>query len=180
MIRTGTAMFIPYNLVEFMLGLDLTPRQAFEVLWANIVDKGMRDKTKYLTQFRMVAGTKHSATDNPRTLLPLLGTGPIGAAAVVNERRVKVLYEQLPALKPQANTTTTMDPQITEVVAQLAQINNNARIDRADRTAQRTKSGSHDYSTRTIRRLHHGQAAQNYGSTGRRVSPEGVSVRLQI
>lgn len=141
-------MFIPYGLVEYVLDKDLTARVAFEVLWPVILSKGWRDCTQPLVEFLMVAGTLHSTARPPRTLNSQLGLGPTSAAAVLAEQRERVLYRQLPALRPSTGGGTTrggrgalphpppssnnMDPFMAALITQIVQLNDNSRTDRED------------------------------------------------
>lgn len=132
MIRTRRAMFIPFCLVEFVLGKDLSAREAFKVLWPAIQANNLREVAKPLVRFLMVAATKCSARSAPRILNTTLGHGVTGAVDVLSDRRQRVLYQHLPALQL-APADPTNFPPMTELVAQLSQLNNHARMDRADR-----------------------------------------------
>jgi len=141
MIKTRKSMFIPFCLVEYVLDKDLSAREAFEVLWPVIVQMNLREVVKPLVKFLMAAATKHSTRSPPRTVNAELGHGIVGAADVVSDRRKRVLYEQLPALQS-SGTASNEVPRMEELVSQLAQLNNNARLDRAVRqqaTADATK-----------------------------------------
>lgn len=151
MTRTRGAMFIPYGLVEYVIDRELTARQAFETLWPIILAKGWREHTKPLVNFLIVATTLHSEFLPTRTLNAILGHGPTSAAEVLSERREKVLFHQLPALWPTApvgpgagavpgGTSGTLDPFMVALLAQVAQMNDQARIDRDDRVEYREQA----------------------------------------
>jgi hypothetical protein len=65
-------------MVEYVIGKDLMPWQAFEVLWAVIDTKGWKEHTKMLVQWLMVMGTCYTPTDPLHTMLDQLGKGPVG------------------------------------------------------------------------------------------------------
>lgn len=136
---TRKAMFIPFGLVPYVISEDLTVRQAFKILWPVILSKGWRQHTVPLVKFLMVASTLHTVGDPPHTCNPHLGVGGtmIGAADVLSERREKILYQQLPALRPTppAQAPSTGDPHMAALIAQMALLNDAHRIDRVDRQA---------------------------------------------
>ena len=135
MIKTRRSMFIPFCLVEYVIGKELSAREAFEVLWPVILQQNMRETAKPLIKFLMVAATKHTARSPPRTVNQTLGYGIIGAADVISDRRRRVLYQHLPALMPAANATNNsgVAPHMDALVSQLSQLNDHARLDRVAR-----------------------------------------------
>lgn len=153
-LKTRRAMFIPYGLVEYVLDKDLTARAAFEILWPVIQAKGWTHCTRPLVEFLMVSTTLHSTDFPPRTMCLTLGLGPTSSAAVLAERRDRVLLQQLPALRPsnggglgsggplpqQMNGMSHMDPFMAALIAQVAQLNDHTRIDREDRREYREKA----------------------------------------
>jgi hypothetical protein len=136
MIKTRRSMFIPYCLVEYVIDQDLSARDAFEILWPVIVQKNLREICKPLVNFLMVAATKPGIRSSPRTVNDQLGLGITGAADVVSDRRQRVLYQHLPALMPN-NVPTTSIPRMDDLVSQLSQLNNQARLDRVARQEAR-------------------------------------------
>ena len=140
MIKTRKSMFIPFVLVEYVLGKDLSAREAFEILWPVIQTNNMRDVAKPLVKWLMVAATKHNARREPRTVNDELGEGMTGAADILSDRRKRILYQHLPGLQP--TPATTGDPQMTALVAQLATMNDQARLDRVDRREAREKASA--------------------------------------
>lgn len=146
---TRRAMFIPYGLVPYVIAQDLTARQAFEILWPVILAKGWKDHTIPLVKFLMVASTLPDGAPGtpPPTMNVHLGVGGAmtGAADVLSERREKVLYHQLPALRPTgappaAGGAAPNDPHMAALIAQMAVLNDSNRIDRIDRQAVRDKA----------------------------------------
>jgi len=160
MIRTRTAMYIPFSLVEHVLGKDLTARQAFEVIWANVQAQGLCDNTRSLMNFLMVATTKHSTTSNSRVLLDHLGIAEVGNSGVLSDRRNRVLYSYLLALIPPTMGTAS-NPQMHALISHVVEMNGNTRLERVDRQALRRKAEQpttireryHDYATDKLLRL---------------------------
>lgn len=140
MIKTRKSMFIPFCLVEYVIDLDLSAREAFEVLWPVIVQKNLRETAKPLVKFLMVAATKFGQRGAPRTLNDRLGFGVTGAADVISDRRQRVLYQHLPALAPAANANASNLPRMDDLVSQLSQLNSHARLDRAARQQARDEA----------------------------------------
>lgn len=140
--RTRKAMYIPYGLVEYVIGKDLTAREAFEILWPVIESKGWQTVAQPLVRFLMIASTTPEVGLPPATLLPQLGFGPVGAADVLGERRERVLYQQLPALALRATPATggVGDLHMTALIAQVELLNDHTRLDRQDRQATREKA----------------------------------------
>ena len=89
----------------------------------------MQDQTEVLLQLPMVARMRCTGTDRPWMVLGVLGTGLVGSAEVSKERRKKVICTQLAALRPH----TAADSQIDALITQLLQLNDNPRLDSADR-----------------------------------------------
>jgi hypothetical protein len=139
MIKTRRSMYIPFCLVEYVIDQDLTAREAFEILWPVIVQKNLRNVCKPLVKFLMVAATKPGPRSNPRTVNDQLGLGIIGAADVISDRRQRVLYQHLPALVPSSAPMTSL-PRMDDLVSQLSQLNNHARLDRVARQEARERA----------------------------------------
>lgn len=146
-VVTRMGMYIPYGLMEYVLDKDLTARQAFEVLWPMILSKGWRDHAKPLVNFLMVASTLHTVGAAPRTWNAALGLGMVGAADVLSEHRERVLYQQLPALRPGRSATSGPpasghpgDPNMAALIAEVSRLNDHNRIEREDRQDVRDRA----------------------------------------
>lgn len=148
---TRKAMFIPFGLVEYVLDKDLSAREAFEILWPVIESKGWQEPMKPLVNFLMVASTLHATGAPTRTVHTVLGKGATSEADVLHERRERVLYQQLPALRPPyqqpgaaqgaaMGAGAGLDPFMASLVAQVAQMNDHARVDREDRRIHREQA----------------------------------------
>jgi len=140
-VRTRGMMCIPFPLVQHVLGKDLTARQAWDVLYPAITTAGMEHECNNLLEFLMVAATKPTeAAPEPLTLAAHVGqTGYPIEAEVISHRRTKVLWEQLPDLKPDPSTPAG-DPALVQLVTAVVELSENNREDREDRKAQRERS----------------------------------------
>ena len=107
-------------------------------LWPIITSSGAKEATKSLWKFLMVTGTRQSTGDDTRVLLVILGAGPNGTVSVLCECPQKVLHAQLPALRPDL-TALANDLKLAAIIAQMATMNDQARLEMADHTAQRNK-----------------------------------------
>lgn len=137
MIKTGTSMFIPHCLAECVIDLDLSAREAFEVLWPVIAQKNLPEMAKPLVRFLMVAATKCGTRGAPRTLNDELGFGITGAADIISDGRQRVSHQHLPSLAPVANANASNLPCMDDLVLQLSQLNQHARLDGAARQQAR-------------------------------------------
>jgi hypothetical protein len=99
--------YLPFNLMEMVLGADLTSRQAYELIIPVLVDTGYEAICEPLVDFLTVALVKLSADNaSPLTLQSCVGiAGCVPSPAVVSHRRQHVLYRDLPALVPAKATT---------------------------------------------------------------------------
>jgi hypothetical protein len=101
-IRTRTAMFVPFELVSYLLGKDLTAREAFLLVYPILEDNDLLEVCRPFVEFLQVSSTQPT-TINPRplTLQDRLGKADYPVRpAVINQRRTGVLYQLLPALGP--------------------------------------------------------------------------------
>jgi hypothetical protein len=101
-IRTRGSMFVPFDLVEFLLGKDLTAREAYLIVYPLLEDNDLLEICRPLVEFLQVASTQPTA-GNPRpvTLQDRLGKADYPVRpAVVAQRRTSVMYHQLSALAP--------------------------------------------------------------------------------
>jgi hypothetical protein len=95
--------YTPFELMEVVLGTDLTARQAYELLVLTLVDTGYEGICDPLVDFLTVALVKPSTTvAAPLTLQARVGLeGYVPSPAVVSHRCQHLLYRDLPALLPQ-------------------------------------------------------------------------------
>jgi hypothetical protein len=94
-------MFVPYKLVEVLLGEDLSSREALMLSYPLLEDADLLDVCRPYLEFLQVASTAPSATNaRPVTLQDRLGHATTVHPVVINEQRETVLYRLLPNLLP--------------------------------------------------------------------------------
>jgi hypothetical protein len=118
--------------MPIVLGQDLTAREAYLLLVPAIIDAGLEAVCQLLIDFLTVAIVEPTATSiEPLTVKPCLGRlhhNP--SPAVVSNRRVEVLYRDLPGLKQvPANAGDSYLRDVARAVCELAV---EARSDRND------------------------------------------------
>jgi hypothetical protein len=95
-------MFVPFELVEVLLGQDFTAREAYLAAYPILEDLDLLEVCLPLLEYLQVASTQPSA-GNPRppTLQDRVGRAnyPV-RPAVLSQRRASIMYLQLPALHP--------------------------------------------------------------------------------
>jgi hypothetical protein len=127
--------YIPFDLMEMVLGADLTARQAYEFITPAMVDTGYEAIWEPLVDFLTVALVKPSAENTtPLTLQPCVGiTGYVPSPAVVSRRRQHFLYHDLSALIPASATASSSDQALVDVARGMRDMVKEARLDRNDR-----------------------------------------------
>jgi len=99
-VTTRLSMYIPYPLVPYVIGKELTPREALTTLVPIIRELELEPHVAPLMDFLLAAST---ATDDgiPITVVETMGAPPdLNGAKVANERRKILLSAQLPELMP--------------------------------------------------------------------------------
>jgi hypothetical protein len=131
--------YIPFELMEVVLGAYLTARQAYGLLVPTLVDTGYEGICEPLVDFLTVALVKPSATvDALLTLQYRVGLeGYVPSPAVVSHHRQHLLYRDLPALLPQLSGKAVSDPALLDVARGMQYMVAEARLDRNDRTDAR-------------------------------------------
>jgi hypothetical protein len=105
-IRSRKAIFVPYELVEVLLGQDISAREAY------LVSYPLLEVCCPFLQYLQVASTVPTATEaRPLALQHRLGLETPIRPAVINERRETVLYRLLPDLRPRTG------PQLPDALA---------------------------------------------------------------
>jgi hypothetical protein len=95
-------MFVPFELVEVLLGQVFTAREAYLAAYPILEDLDLLEVCLPLLKYLQVASTQPSAR-NPcaPTLQYHLGQADYPVLpAVISQRRASILYRQLPALRP--------------------------------------------------------------------------------
>jgi ABC-type transporter Mla MlaB component len=133
-IKTRKAMYIPYELVHYMLGKNLSPRQAFMVLFPVMEAAGLLTVCKPLVDFLRVAGTLPTGGTTP----PLVAHDKAGRAIIAEIglmlfMKIQVLLRDLEGLKPMPITTDPVIRQLTAAVDTMTQ--NQLKRDEANERA---------------------------------------------
>jgi hypothetical protein len=92
--HTTSAMLIPYELVEVLLGQDFTARETYICAYPLLEDNGMRDVCHPLLDFLQVASTNPTdGNPHPFTLKDRSGMADYPVhPAVLNQRCASILY----------------------------------------------------------------------------------------
>jgi hypothetical protein len=137
-IRSRKAMFVPYKLVEVLLGQDLSAREAFLVSYPLLEDADLLEVCLPFLQYLQVASTAPTATEaRPLSLQDRLGLDTPIRPAVINERRETFLYRLLPDLRPRTGPklpdalTDNLGVGLTNIAAEM----------HADRQAREYRAG---------------------------------------
>jgi hypothetical protein len=131
-------MFVPYELVEVLLGQDLSAREAFLVSYPLLEDADLLEVCLSFLHYLQVASTAPSATEaRPFALQDRLGLDTPIRPAVISARRETVLYRLLPDLRPRTG------PQLPDALADNlgAGPTNIAAEMHADRQAREYRAG---------------------------------------
>jgi hypothetical protein len=96
------AMFIPFELVEFLLDKDLTAHEAYLVVFPLLEDNNLLYVCRPLIEFLQVASMQPtSGNHHPLTLQDQLGKADYPVhPAVINQRHTTVIYHLLMVLMP--------------------------------------------------------------------------------
>jgi hypothetical protein len=119
---TRGAMYIPYQYMSLVLGMELTGRKACLLLLPAIINDGLQQVCKPLVDFLVVRITKGANDLNaPRTMQPHVGRRDFHPSpAVISHRREHVLHRQLPGLRPTA--ATAGDPALVGIASSMHNI----------------------------------------------------------
>jgi hypothetical protein len=133
--------YIPYDLIDSLLGANVTARQANELIVPVLVDAGLADVCEPLIEFLTIALVEPNATrSTPLTVQTLVGVwGYIPSPAAIIFRRQSIMYRDLPGLRP----TTTYgpgDPAMLNIARSVRDFVSYASTDRTDRALAREES----------------------------------------
>jgi hypothetical protein len=141
-IKTRTMAYVPFKILEPLLGADLTARQVFELIIPALVDAGLKDTCSRLIDFLIIAlvqPTEERST--PYTLLPQVGTaGYVPGLEAISHLRETILYRDLPALRPAVRRPTTSDPALLDVARGMRDMVAEARAERTARSDNREEA----------------------------------------
>jgi hypothetical protein len=119
---TRGAMYIPYQYMSLLLGIELTGREACLFLLPAIINDGLHQVCKPLVDFLVVSiTTGANALNAPRTMQPHIGLRDFHPIpAVISHRREHVLCRQLPGLRP--TPATAGDPALVGIASSMNNI----------------------------------------------------------
>jgi hypothetical protein len=126
-------MYIPYQYMSLVLGMELTVRDAFILLLPAIINDGLQQVCKHLVDLLVVSITK-GASDltTTRTVQPRTGLRDFHPSpAVISHRREHVLYRQFPGIRP--TSTTAGDPALVGIASSMNNIASDMHHDLAAR-----------------------------------------------
>jgi hypothetical protein len=133
------AIYIPFEVMELVMGKELTARQAYELIIPRLIDSGYESLCEPLVDFLTVALVKPSdGVSIPLTMHACAGKpGYVPSPAVVNYRRDQILYGDLPALMPVSTPSPASDPALLGVARGMRDMVIEARLDPNDRNDAR-------------------------------------------
>jgi hypothetical protein len=119
---TRGAMYIPYQYMPLVLGMELTGREACLLLLPAIINDGLQQVCKPLVDFLVVSIAKGAKDLNvPRTMQACVGLRDFHpSSSAISHRREHVLYRQLPGLRPTA--ATAGDPALVGIASSVKNI----------------------------------------------------------
>jgi hypothetical protein len=108
--------YIPYYLMDSLLGANVTARQALKLIVPVLVDAGLTDVCEPLIEFLTIALVQPNATcSTPITVQTQVGVGNyIPSPAVISFRRQSIMYRDLPGLRP-AMSSGPGDPAMLDI-----------------------------------------------------------------
>jgi hypothetical protein len=144
-VKTRHGMLIPWTLLPYVLVEPaLSPREAFMTVYAAALAEGLQDICVPLLDFLAYSCTWGPDRDDPETFLESPGSTPARALDVRNLRREIILYEQLPALRPNLGPHAD-NPALEGILGAMQEVRNgfindiaDRRLDRMARKAPRT------------------------------------------
>jgi hypothetical protein len=147
--KTRGMCYFPFEMMESLLGTNLTARQVFELIVPVLVDAGLETACSSLITFLTIALVQPSSERQESwTLQPQAGlAGYVPGPMAMSYRREHVLYRDLPALRPGSVLPAVSDPALVDVARGMRDMVVEARAERRDRLDHREK----DRRARTIR-----------------------------
>ena len=115
-IKTRKAMYLPYPLVEYVLGKDLNARQTYEILEPIIASKNWTTSCAKLLDFLLVACTAQTGKPEPATLVDEVGGGGQVTTKVIWNMQQEVLYRLLPQLDPVNSVSHGANDRLANVI----------------------------------------------------------------
>jgi hypothetical protein len=132
----------PYEMMEQLLGTDLTARQVFELIVPVLVDGGLEATCGELINLLTISLVEPSTTlREPWTLQPQAGKAVyVPVPMATSYRRAHVLYHDLPGLRPCLTATTVSDPALVDVDCGMRAMVAKARAEPNDRLDHREEA----------------------------------------
>jgi hypothetical protein len=154
-VKTRKAMYIPYELVPYVLDKNLSPRQAFMVLHPIMESAGLLTVCKPLVDYLRVAGTMPSVGNAPEVIHDKAGKAIIAERGLLLFMKNQVLLRDLGGLRKRASATNPVIAQLTAAVDSMTQ--NQLKRDEANErrlnTKDKPKSIADIYSIGQLKRL---------------------------
>jgi hypothetical protein len=115
--KCGKLAYIPFELMELVLGADLKMRQTYKLSMPTLLHNGYASICDPLADFLTVALVNPSAPNvPPLTLQPCVGNaGYFPIPAVVSYRQQQLMYCDIPTLMPTSTTGPASDPALFDV-----------------------------------------------------------------
>ena len=136
-IKTRRSMFIPFPLIPYVIGLNLSAKDALNVLLPVMRNLALEESCANLIDFLVVA-TTHSTADGAPVTEQAAFTAPTGMASVREARRTNILCKHLTALN--APTVTPGSHGLGEALGTLQEVRTGYLDDLADRRHERAAS----------------------------------------
>ena len=120
-VKTRKAMYIPYELVPYVLDKNLSPRQSFLVLHPIMEAAGLLTVCKPLVDYLRVAGTMPTVGHAPELIHDKAGKAIIAERGLLLFMKNQVLLRDLGGLRKRASTTNPVIAQLTAAVDSMTQ-----------------------------------------------------------
>jgi hypothetical protein len=133
--------YIPYDLIDSLLGANVTARQAFEVIVPVLVDAGLSDVCESLIELVIIALVQPNDTrSTPLAVQTQVWVGNyIPSPVAISFRRQSIMYRDLPGLRP-AMSSGPGDPAMLDIARSVRDFVLDASTDRTDRAVAREES----------------------------------------
>jgi hypothetical protein len=125
--------YFPFPVLAPLLGMDLTTRQAFELVVPVLIEAGLQDACSGLINFLTVALVLPTEdSEVPVTVWAQAGrSGYTPGPVAINYRRTQVLYQDLPCLRPSAGPpSNSSDPALVDFAQGMRDMVTEARAER--------------------------------------------------
>jgi hypothetical protein len=141
-IKTPTMAYVPFELLEPLLGTDLTDRQVFELIVPALMEAELKDTFSRLIDFLTVALFQPTEErSEPYTLLPQVGAaGYVPGPEAISHRQETILHWYIPALRPALSRPTSSNPALLDVVRGMRDMVAEARAERTARSGNREEA----------------------------------------